>query len=130
MSGTETDRDDNDSGKSRGKSKKAGAGTGAGSGGGGEAGDDFCDIREPAPLNSPKPAVVEQLKVHDVLKVVADQSGDRPILKVVDSSGNEAGSLTHRNHAAILDCIELGNSYIATVIEKAGGAVTVLIERA
>lgn len=130
MSGTDTDRDDSGSSKSTTRSTSSSAGAGTGSGAGGGQGADPCDIREPAPLNSPKPAVVEKLKVGDVLDIIVDPAGGRAILKVLDRSGNEAGSLTHRHHAKIIVCIDQGNSYTATVIEKAGGAVTVLIERA
>jgi hypothetical protein len=132
MSGVEPGRDDTAS-TSGGKSKKGKSdigSAGSGSGGGGASGTDRCDIREPAPLNSPKAVVVDRLKVGDVLRVVVDRSGGKAILKVVDDNGNEAGSLTHRHHARIIECIDELNTYTATVIEKAGGAVTVLIERA
>lgn len=65
-----------------------------------------------------------------MLDIVVDSSDGRAILKVLDRGGNVAGSLTHRHHAKIIECIDQDNSYTATVIEKAGGAVTVLIERA
>lgn len=136
MSGVETDRDDSSGGggeksKTAKKGKKDTASSaGVGSGGGGASSGDRCDIREPAPLNSPKSAVVDRLKVGQVLRLEVDRSGASPVLKVVDAAGNEAGSLTHRNHARIIECIDELNTYTATVIEKAGGAVTVLIERA
>ena len=75
MSGVEEDRDDTAStsgGKAKKDKKGSGSAAGSGSGGGGGSSQDRCNIREPAPLNSPKAVVVDKLKAGDVLRVVVD----------------------------------------------------------
>ena len=44
--------------------------------------------------------------------------------------GVVAGSLTHRGHVEIIDCIDAGNAYEAVVVQKSGGIVTVRVQRA
>ena len=103
---------------------------GSGGGGGGGGPDvDACDIVQTAALNSPQPAVVGRLIVGDVLDVVLGGTVARPILEVREPSGAIAGSLTHRGHVVIVDCIAQGNSYVAVVVQKSGGMVTVRVQR-
>jgi len=102
--------------------------TGSGVGGGGPDGVDPCDIVQQAPLNSPQPAVVKTLNVNDILDVVLNTAGPRPILEV-QRAGQVAGSLTHRGHIAIINCIQASNNYQAVVTQIQGGAVELRIER-
>lgn len=104
-------------------------GNGGGGGGGGGPDVDACDIVQTAALNSPQPAVVGRLIVGDVLDVVLGGSTARPILEVREPSGAIAGSLTHRGHVAIIDCIAQGHTYVAVVVQKSGGMVTVRVQR-
>ena len=106
-----------------------GAGSGVGGGGGGGGASDPCDIVQTAALNSPQPAVVAGLNVGDVLDVMLGGTAARPVLEVRTPGGAIAGSLTHRGHVAIIDCIAAGNQYVAIVVQKSGGIVTVRVQR-
>lgn len=102
---------------------------GGGSGGAGGPEGDACDIVQTAALNSPQPSVVARLGAGDRLDVMLGGTPARPILEVRDASGAVAGSLTHRGHVAIIDCINRGHDYLAVVVEKSGGMVTVRVQR-
>lgn len=104
--------------------KPTGGGGGDGSGGGGS---DPCDVIETVPLNSPQPAVVNMLNVGDVLDVVLNTAGPRPVLEL-QRNGQRAGALTHRNHLNLINCIVSGRAYQAVVVKRTGGAVEVRVE--
>ncbi len=91
--------------------------------------DDPCAIVQTAPINSPKPAVISGLSVGDVLTVVLTGTAPRQILELHTPAGGVAGSLTHRGHLTLINCIGAGNVYQAEVIQKTGGAVVVRVER-
>lgn len=97
-----------------------------GSGLGGAAGDDPCAIFQQAPLNSPRAAVVATLNVGDILSVVLNEAGIRPVLEVHAPTGI-VGALTHNGHMLIIDCIRRGRSYVAEVISRSGPAVDLLV---
>lgn len=103
----------------------------SGSGGGGVGGGavDPCAISQTAPINSPKPAVVSTISVGDVLDVVLTGVAPHRVLEVRVPGGAAAGSLTHRGHLSLVDCIDKGNTYRAEVIQRTGGAVVVRVER-
>jgi hypothetical protein len=125
MSGSGGDRDDY-------RTSTVVGSTGApksGGGGGGGSGDDPCAIVQTAPINSPNPAAVAGLSVGDSLDVVLTGTAPRHVLKVQTLAGVAVGSLTHRGHLALINCILAGNTYQAEVIQKTGGAVVVRIER-
>lgn len=103
--------------------------TTAGDGGGSKAGGDPCDIIQSAPLNSPRPATVQNIRVGDILDVVLNTSGARPVLEV-HLRGAVAGSLTHTGHVSIIDCIRSGHRYVADVIARSGAAVDLQVRRA
>jgi len=127
MSGSGGSRNDSVSSLPIGSSGPAGGG-GAGGGGGGQ---DPCAIVQTAPINSPKPAVVSTLSVGDVLDVVLTGVVPLRVLEVRSpATGTAVGSLTHRGHLALINCIDQGNAYRAEVIQRTGGAVVVRIERA
>lgn len=110
--------------------RSSGAKRGGGLGGGGDGLPDRCDIAQTAALNSPQPSVVQTLSVGDVLVVVLGGTQARPILEVRTPAGVVAGSLTHRGHVDIIDCIDAGNVYEAVVVQRSGGIVTVRVQRA
>ena len=83
-----------------------------------------------AALNSPQPTIVATLSVGDILEVVLGGTPARPVLEVRTVAGAIAGSLTHRGHVEIIDCIAAGNVYSATVVQKSGGIVTLQVQRA
>lgn len=126
MSGSGGDRDDY-------RTSTAIGSTGSpksGGGGGGSEGDDPCAIVQTAPINSPNPAAVASLSVGDILDVVLTGTAPHHVLRVQTLAGATVGSLTHRGHLALINCILAGNSYRAEVIQKTGGAVVVRVERA
>lgn len=102
----------------------------SGVGGSGPAtGGDPCAIVQQAPLNSPRPAVVSTINVGDILDVVLNAGGPRPVLEV-HRQGAVAGSLTHTGHVAIIDCIRQGHRYVADVVSRSGGALDLLVRPA
>lgn len=117
------------------KTSGGGAGPGAGSGGGGGGGggagggSSSCNITTAATLRSPNPAVVASLNAGDVLDVVVVSVSGVDVLQANNAAGTRAGVVDTPDEQALLDCIALGNVYIATVTRIAGGAVTVLITR-
>jgi hypothetical protein len=82
-----------------------------------------------APLNSPQRTVINTLNIGDSLDVVLTGSPQRQIIEVRTSSGAVAGSLTHRGHLQIIDCINQGHSYEAMVVALSGAFVTVRVQR-
>lgn len=93
----------------------------SGSGGsytpGGPPGGD-CNIVERTPLNSPKSGVLQQLKKGDVLDV--EPSDDKRSIVARKGGVGVAGSLTPRRLADLLECLEKGHKYKATVVELRG----------
>lgn len=128
MSGNNGDRDDPTSNnRTTGGGSQAG---GAGGGGTGGGSSDPCHIVMPAPLNSPKPAVVAKLSLNQELRIHLNQAGARPILEVRTAEGDVAGSLTHVGHLSLINCMQQDRSYRAIVLSVSGGAVMVRIEPA
>lgn len=84
--------------------------------GGPPSGD--CNIVERTPLNSPKSGILSQLKKGDVLDV--QPSDDKRSIVAVKPAVGVAGSLTPRRLADLLECIEQGRKYKATVVELKG----------
>ena len=121
MSGSGRDRDD--STPQRKPSSRQGTGVG------GPVGGDPCALVHQAPLNSPRRAVVPTLNTGDILSVVLNSSGPRPILEVHAPAGI-AGSLTHTGHVAIIDCIRAGHQYVAEVVGRSGPAIDLQVRRA
>ena len=123
MSGNGGGRDDGFASSSQ----AGGSASGAGEGGDPGAADS-CDIMQRAPLNSPQPAVVSKLVVGDILAVVLNTTGPRPVLEAHSRGRGLAGAFTHRGHLNVIRCIQAGHSYRAVVLQVAGGSVDVRIE--
>lgn len=87
-----------------------------------------CLTVRTAPLNSPQPNVVANLKPNDRLFVHLAKTGGRAILQVRDWSGEVAGSLTFLGHLHLIECIEQGHSYAAVVLSVSGANVQLRIE--
>ena len=126
MSGSGGDRDDYRTSTAIGSTGAPKSGGGGAAGGGG---DDPCAIVQTAPVNSPNSAAIAGLSVGDRLDVVLTGTAPRHILRVQSLAGVAVGSLTHRGHLALINCILAGNAYQAEVIQKTGGAVVVRVER-
>ena len=69
------------------------------------------------------------LTVGDILQVSLNESSGRPVLEVISNAG-VAGALTHTGHVKLIDCIRQGNSYVAVVLSKSGGAVDLQVQPA
>ena len=126
LTGNSNGRDDNFGSNSSGSAKLPSSGSAGGQGG--SDGSDPCDIVQTAPLNSPQPVVVQGLKANDILDVILNTSGTRAVLEV-HKNGQVVGSLTHRGHINIINCIQQGHQYQATVTSIQGGSVQMQVER-
>ena len=94
----------------------------------GANGEDRCDIVERTVLNSPVAQVVQTLNQGAVLSVhYAD--GPRPRLEVRDENDRTAGAITSPRLVDLIECIQLGNNYEATVIGLDGGRIEIEIRR-
>jgi hypothetical protein len=95
---------------------------------GGDSGDDGCDIVERTVLNSPVADVVKVLLVGSILSVVFVE-GPPTRLVALDSDGRTAGAITSPRLVDLIECIQAGNTYVATVIALDGGRIEVEIRR-
>jgi hypothetical protein len=78
-----------------------------------------------ATINSPKPDVVSHLTVGDVLDVALNPEGQGVVL---EHNGRLAGSLISTHVAQLVNCINSGFDYRATVVQLNGGYCVVRIE--
>jgi len=91
-----------------------------------QVGVDRCDlINESVRLSSPRPNVVAQLQIGDVL-TLSIQNKVPPIL-VTTSGGQVAGSVVPSSLQTLLECMKTGYSYKATVESIRGGICIVRI---
>lgn len=104
------------------------SGSGGGGYGGGFSTDEVaCDrLAFDTQLSSPKPAVVAQINVGEVLSVELDQQGAAQVV-VIKRGTDVAGGVTSPKIARLLECIRLGTRYQATVTAKSDGQVSVRI---
>jgi hypothetical protein len=84
-----------------------------------------CDrINFRAVINSPKP-IVNTLKLQDVLDV---RLQTLPVLAVVvELRGTVVGALTGAQVNSLVNCLQNGYTYTATVVAIAGGSCTVQV---
>lgn len=112
---------------SSGSGSSGGEGSAGGSGGGSSS--DACNIKSTGTLRSPNPAIVQSLAVDDVLAVQAVPVNGLDVLQALAAASEVVGVVDTPDEQALLDCIDVGNEYIATVIRISGGAITVRITR-
>lgn len=95
--------------------------------GGASGGADTCrQISELLRIQSPKPAAIRSLQVGDQLRVTASRGG--PPLILTTTTGVVAGSLVPSAGQKVLDCINAGHSFAATVLSIKGGICTVRLQ--
>ncbi len=101
--------------------------SGDGGGDGGPPQDD-CAFTEITVLSSPNQAVIQTLGVGSVLAVVHET---QPASRVVAMSNLDiAGSITSAKVMKMIECMNRGYNYAATIREIAGGRVTVEVHPA
>lgn len=103
--------------------QKEGTGIGVGAGGGVAAGFHKCAIFEETALNSPDSAVISTLRPGAILRL--EQRGRTVV--ALTSTGQQAGSITFRRLADLLDCIGQHWTYVAEVKRVTGGMCQVYI---
>ncbi len=101
----------------------AGTPGGSGVGGGGAAGQHKCEIVEETALNSPDPAVINTLRPGDLLNLHLQ---GRSVVAFT-SDGKQAGSITFRRLADLLECMGQQWTYVAEVKRVTGGMCQVYI---
>jgi len=92
-------------------------------GGGAAAALSKCDIFEETALNSPVPEVIKTLRPGDILNL--NQQGRTVV--ALTSQGKQAGSITFRRLADLLECIGQHWIYVAEVKRITGGMCQVYI---
>ncbi len=97
-----------------------------GDGKGGPSAKDKCTFTETTILNSPDAAVIGTLAVGQVLRIEL-QDQPRRRLVAVASGSRIAGAITSAKLVDMIECITLGFSYSAKILEIQGGRVTVEI---
>ena len=84
------------------------------------------NIRLRASVNSPQARTLQSLNLGDVLTIELQQTPS--VSLIVTYNGAIVGSLTGFSMTQIINCIENGNLYSATVVELNGGNCTVQVE--
>lgn len=96
---------------------------GSGIGGGGAAGQHKCEIIEETALNSPDPVVIKTLRPGDLLALHLQ---GRAVIALTPD-GKQAGSITFRRLADLLECMGQQWTYVAEVKRITGGMCQVYI---
>jgi hypothetical protein len=78
-----------------------------------------------ATLNSPQPAVIATLKVGDVLDVVLQTVPTNAV--IAEFNGLLAGALTGTQVNALVNCLQNGYQYNATVVSISGGHCVIAV---
>jgi hypothetical protein len=97
-----------------------------GYGGGGS--NDGCNITEVTNLSSPNQQVVSKLAAGQVLDIILEVGKVKRLLANT-KSGETAGSITSARMLDLIDCIEKGNDYGASIRSIASGRVELEISR-
>ncbi len=92
-----------------------------GSGGGGNC----AGLRRDKALQAPVDDVVGTISIGDDLELIL-HSGDHPTIEVLTGFGAVAGAIMP--DAVLIECMEQGFAYKATVKSKNGGSVTLSVE--
>lgn len=105
------------------------SGSGGGGGGGGfdSPGTTCGDLEFDTQLSSPKPAVVVQLNVNDLLEVVTQVVAGATVV-VALYKGQVAGGLASPLVQRLRECIEAGTPFTARVLSVNSGQVRVHVE--
>lgn len=78
-----------------------------------------------ANINSPQPSTLSSLEVGMVLDLTLQMSPYASVL--VGHNGNLVGTLTGINVSRLINCIQTGFNFVATVLAVSGGNCTVKV---
>lgn len=79
-----------------------------------------------AGVNSPQAEALKDIKLNDVLTLSLQQTPQISI--IVSSDSHVVGSLTGPTIIQLINCIENGHQYSATVVDLDGGSCVVQVE--
>jgi len=79
-----------------------------------------------ANINSPQAEALQELELNNILTVSLQQTPQISI--IVSSDSHIIGSLTGPSITQLINCIENGHQYSATVVDLDGGSCVVLVE--
>jgi hypothetical protein len=98
-----------------------------GGGGVGSGPSSSCDtLGFDAALSSPDPAVVSKLKVDWILRIESRAAGGTKVaVAVID--GRVVGTLTSPEAIRLIDCMDEGHTYYASILEIKGGLCRIRI---
>lgn len=102
-----------------------GSGSGFGSGGGGGTITDCQKVSIKTSVTSPNPAVLAILSVGDKLDITL-QTATGPLIAVTNA-GSVLGAVFTTKLSQLIECINKGYTYIATILEIDGGSCEILI---
>ena len=103
------------------------SGSGGGGGGGFSPRFDSCEsLVIDTQLSSPKPEVVDRIKINDQLLITAQLSGGTTVI-VAMYYGEIAGGLASPDTGRLRTCLENGTQYVAKVTAKNDGQVRVRV---
>ena len=100
----------------------------SGGNGGSTPPNDPCALSEVTNVNSPDPKVVPTIKTGEYLDVVLDAGPPARIL--VRKGSDVLGSITSSQMRQLIECLQNGRRYKATVLTVRGGMVQVRISLA
>lgn len=84
---------------------------------------DQCNLRFTTQLSSPNPDLVKDLSVGDILIVAFDEN--KNLVTAQNSNLEAVGTIAPPNLSKLIDCIQQGNEYVATITKMNGGYITV-----
>jgi hypothetical protein len=98
------------------------------SGGTGSGGSDSCDIRFETILNSIDPLAIQNLSRGNKLTISVLNENKVPKL-IATLDGRQMGVISHPNTLEVIHCIQMGNNYVAVVLDRQGNLCRVRVER-
>jgi hypothetical protein len=99
-------------------------------GGGDAAGGDRCNIKIQIPLSATDPANIKKISVGSVLDVAVRQTrGTDSVIAVIPTGRAYVGTIAYVDVDELIDCINEGFEYQATVLNLSATSVKVLVAR-
>jgi hypothetical protein len=103
--------------------KKAGGGSGVG-------GEDRCNIRVQVPLSATNPTNLRKLSARTMLDVELRTSrGTNSVIAVMPADRAYVGTIAYSDVEELIDCINEGFEYQATILNSSTTSAKVLVSR-